>query len=381
MNQDKSARYHALHRRAAVVSGCWSAAFLLVVTASDGSVALRNAATRVVTGLPLPAWLFPPVVVALYVVVLGALHEIGELPIALYRGFLLERRYGLSNQRLKDWLRDQLKGALLGAGLSVAGFVALYVTIAAWPQQWWLVATAGFVIVVAGLVQLAPVLLMPLFFTFKPLGREELRHRLVALSTRAGVSVLEVLEWRLADRTKKGNAALAGLGKTRRIIVSDTLLASCNDDEIEAVLAHELGHHAHHDIWRGIAMEGVIGGLGFYLASRALAVVGAWLGLRGPADVAGLPVLLLTGGLLSLLLLPAVNGFSRWMERRADRYGFNLTGNPEAFASAMQRLHAQNLAEEHPSRLTVWLFHSHPTTEERIEAARRWRSSPKPGTA
>jgi STE24 endopeptidase len=154
--------------------------------------------------------------------------------------------------------------------------------------------------------------------------------------------------------------------------VSDTLLADHSDDEIEVILAHELAHHVHHDIWTAIVVEAVLVSLGFYIADGALVRFGSWLGLHGMADVAGLPLVVLAAGAASLLLLPVANALSRAHERRADRYALDLTGNPAAFISAMKRLAAQNLAEERPSLLVRVLFSTHPSTSARIESAKQW---------
>jgi STE24 endopeptidase len=373
VNEDRSARYHKLGRRAAVASAVWSAGVLLVLAATPAAVWLRRLAE---TAAVLPAArLQPTAVVLAYVALLGIIHELGALPITFYRSFLLERRYGLSTEPLRHWVLDQAKAWALGAILSFVGFSLLYGAMRHWPEWWWVIAAAGFAVVVVALTQLAPVALLPIFFTFRPLGRQELRERLLTLSRRAGVAVTDACEWQVSDRTRKANAALAGLGRTRRILVSDTLLASHPDDEIEVILAHELGHLVHHDLWRGIAVQTVVVAIGFFAASRALAVLAPRFGWTGVADVAGLPVLLLAAGLLSLLLLPAVNAMSRSLERGADRFAFELTGNAGAFAAAMQRLGAQNLAEENPSRLARWLFYTHPPVAERITAAQAWRGS------
>jgi STE24 endopeptidase len=186
------------------------------------------------------------------------------------------------------------------------------------------------------------------------------------------VRATDALEWQLSDRTKKANAALAGLGRTRRILISDTLLHNYDDEEIEVILAHELAHHAHHDIWRGLAAQGAVVAAAFFAGSRAMAAFAPRLGWQGVADVAGLPVLLLTAGLLSVAVLPAVNAMSRWMERRADRFALEVTGNVQAFSTAMGRLAEQNLSEAHPSRFARWMFYTHPPVPERIAAAREW---------
>jgi STE24 endopeptidase len=371
VNEDRSARYHKLGRRAAIGSTAWSAGFLVLLAVTPLSIRLRETIEHLASPL-VPSWLLPSSIVLAYVAACGVVHELGEWPIAFYRTFLLEHRYGLSKESLRRWGADQVKAAALGGCLSLAGFWALYLAMRHWPEWWWLAAALGSAAVAVALTRLAPVLLLPLFFTFRPLSRAELRQRLLMLSTRAGVPVTDASEWQLSDRTKKANAALAGFGRTRRIIVSDTLLNNYSDDEIEVILAHELAHQVHHDIWRGIALQALVMTLGFFAASRGLAALAPRLGWQGVADVAGLPVLLLAAGLLSLVLLPAVNAASRAMERNADRFALELTGNVEAFSSAMRRLAEQNLSEEHPSRFARWLFYTHPPVGERIDAAQAW---------
>jgi STE24 endopeptidase len=224
-----------------------------------------------------------------------------------------------------------------------------------------------------GLANLAPVLLLPLFYTVKPLERDTLRHRLLALADRAGARVLGAYEWGLAAKTRKANAALAGLGRTRRILVSDTMLAQYSEEEIEVVLAHELAHHVHGDIWKGLIFESALIVAGCFAAARMLGALAHWAGLRGPADPAGLPLLVAGAGAVSLVMLPVAHAMSRAHERSADRFALDLTRNPSAFISAMRRLSAQNLAEEHPSKLTQWLFYSHPPIRDRIAAAQAFR--------
>jgi STE24 endopeptidase len=215
--------------------------------------------------------------------------------------------------------------------------------------------------------------LLPLFYSVKPLDRESLRQRLLALAERAGARVVGAYEWGLGEKTKKANAALAGLGATRRILVSDTMLAQYSEDEIEVVLAHEMAHHVHGDIWKGLLFETALVLAGFFAAARSLAWAVGSLGFLGPADPAGIPVLLLAAGAISVVMLPVAHALSRTYERSADRFALELTRNPAAFVSAMKRLAAQNLAEEEPSKLTEWLFYSHPPIRERIAAAQSFR--------
>jgi STE24 endopeptidase len=280
----------------------------------------------------------------------------------------------LSNERFGAWLRDRIKALGVGLIFGSVGALILYTLMTASHEWWWLTAGLIFAVIVVGLTQLAPVLLLPLFYRLKPLDRETLKMRLLALADRSGARVLGAYEWGLGEKTKKANAALTGLGATRRILVSDTMLAEYSDDEIEVVLAHEIAHHVHGDIWKGILFESALIVAGFYLASRVLAALGGAAGLRGVDDVAGLPLLLLAAGAVSIVMVPVAHAMSRAFERRADRFALELTQNPVAFISAMRRLGAQNLAEEDPSRVVQWLFYSHPPMAARIAAAREVRS-------
>ena len=332
---------------------------------SGGSAALRAYAASL-TG---PSFVMT---LALYVVFFALINEAISLPFAFYQGVTLERRYGLSTQTATRWWFDHFKAGLVALVFGLAAALIVCSLIRWDPGRWWMLAAVAFTVIMIGLVQLAPVLLLPLFYEFKPLDRSALVERLVALADRAGARVMGVFEWRLSDKTKKANAALAGIGQTRRIIISDTLLAEHSDDEIEVILAHELAHHVHRDIWKGIALETVLIALGFYLADLALTRFAGSFGLEGKGDVAALPLLLLAAGAVSLALMPLANALSRAHERRADRYALEMTRNAPAFVSAMKRLGAQNLAEEHPSRLVQILFYTHPPISDRIEAAHAW---------
>lgn len=363
MNEDKAARYHRLKRRAAIASFVCSGALLVGLSASGLTIALRAAAEALAPGKA------PLAVVVVYVVLLVTASELIGLPIGFYSGFVLERRYGLSVETARRWALDQLKAYGIALMLSSAGALVVYPLIAASPVYWWLPAGLVFALLVVGLAQAGPVLLLPLFYTVKPLDRESLRARLLALAERAGARVVGAFEWGVGEKTIKANAALAGIGGTRRILVSDTMLAAYTDDEIEVVLAHELAHHVHGDIWKGIAFESALILVGFFAASRLLAGLAPIVGLRGVADVAGLPLLLLAAGAVSVAMVPAAHAMSRGFERSADRFALRLTGNPAAFVSAMRRLAAQNLAEDQPSKVVEWLFYSHPPIRERIAAA------------
>ena len=368
MNEDKSTRYHRLRRRADLLGTASAGVVLLSLAVTGGGLRLRELAAALSQWVPERVNDIVMVMIATILVML--ILAIVELPFAYYHGFLLEHRYGLSTQSGRHWLSDQAKGIGLGLVLAIFGTAVVYGALRTWPADWWWISAGLFAAATIGLAQLAPVVLLPMFYKFKPLDRPSLVERLVKLADGARTSVNGVFEWVLSSHTRKANAALAGLGRTRRILLSDTLLADYSEDEIEVILAHELAHHVHRDLWRGIAVQAVALVAGFFVASVLLAALAEPLGLRGISDPAGLPALLLIGGVWTFLLLPVLNGISRAQERAADRYALKTTRNVDAFVTAMKRLSQQNLAEEYPSKLVRWLFYSHPPIRERIDAAK-----------
>lgn len=307
-----------------------------------------------------------------FVVAFGGIFILITFPLNYYAGFVLHHRYGQSNQTLKGWFEDQFKGILITGLLGLLLIQIIYMVIRAAPQTWWLWAAVVLLFFQILLANLAPVLIAPLFYKFRPLheSRADLAHRLAELAKRAGVHVRGVYQFDMRRRTKAANAALFGLGNTRRIILGDTLLDEFTDDEIETVLAHELGHHAHNDIPLSIVFSAAINLIGFYLAGSILSYGVQLFGFSGPADIAALPLLALVLGAFGLLTMPAENAFSRWRECMADRYALHLTGKNEALASAFTRLANQNLAEVDPERWVVFLFYSHPPLSERIRSAK-----------
>jgi len=298
--------------------------------------------------------------------------QLAGLPFDFLGGFWLEHRYGLSNLTLAGWVKDQLKGLAVGGTLGVLAMEFLYAMIRRWPERWWILCAIAFIGFFILLANLAPVLILPIFFKFKPLENPSLTERLLELSRRAGTRVKGVFEWKLSEKSKKANAALMGLGNTRRIVLSDTLLEKFQDEEVEAVLAHELGHHVHRHILQIIALQGAATVVGFYLIHRTLIWLGPHFGFQGAADFANLPLLALVTAGLSLILLPALNSYSRAMERQADTYALRAILSREAFISSMEKLAELNLAERQPHPWIEFIFHSHPSIQKRIEFAQRF---------
>ena len=362
-------RYNRIKRWLGIADFVLALALLLVLLATGWNGTLRDLAYRASSQTYVLA-------VFLYV---GMLMLIGKLlGLGLdYYGFRLEHRYNLSNQKLRAWLWDETKGFLVGLVLGSIVVELLYFIIRDVPQYWWLIAWAAFLALFVLLAQLGPVILFPIFYKFEPLQNDELKSRLVKLSQRAGTRVRGVYKWNLSEKSKKANAALTGLGNTRRIILADTLLDHYSPDEIEAVLAHELGHHVHKHIFKSIMVQAGITLVGFWAANWVLHyAMERWHMFATLSDFANLPLLVLVSTILSFLLLPAINAFSRYNERQADRYAFKSIASVEPFISSMNKLADQNLAERSPSRWVEWFFHSHPAISLRVAAAEQWARQP-----
>jgi STE24 endopeptidase len=364
----ESRRYNQIRRWLSITDFVSGFALLVLLLATGWNGTLRDFALRA-------AFQNYTLAVAAYVLILMALAKLLGLGLD-YCGFRLEHRFHLSNQRLRSWMWDEVKGFLVGLVFIAVIVEVLYFMLREFPQHWWLLTWAVFLGLFVLLAQLAPVILFPIFYKFEPLREEELKQRLVRLGERAGTRVRGVYKWNLSEKSTKANAALTGLGRTRRIILADTLLANYSPDEIEAVLAHELGHHVHKHILKGIAMQAVMTLLGFWAANWALHYAVDRLRMFDElSDFANLPLLVLVVTVLSFLALPALNAFSRFNERQADRYAFQSIASVEPFISSMNKLAEQNLAERTPSRFVEWYFHSHPAISRRLQAAQAWAKS------
>lgn len=372
MNEDKATRFHRLRRRAAMLAAAWSVLLLGLLWISNGSALLRDAIERLIDTPSLPRALLAPATAMVFAWIVAMVHGAAAFPLSFFAGFILERRYGLSRQTVGEWCQDHVKA--LGLGLAFGGLSAgvVYLALTTWPDRWWIATTTGAVTVSLVLTWLAPIVLIPIFFTVRPLEHEALRARLMALCARAGTGVVGAYEWRLSRKSSRANAALIGFGSTRRILLSDTLINDYSAEEIEVILAHELSHHVSHDLWRALVAEVGVVGLGFWVGNAVLHRSIGWFGLGGVADPSGMPLLLLTAMGVSGLALPVVNALSRWHERRADRFALDTTRNAAAFISAMKRLGASNLAEEDPSAFARLFFYTHPPMGDRLEFARAW---------
>jgi STE24 endopeptidase len=365
--QEQAKEYARIRRRLMLGDLALAGVYTIIWLMTGWSIELRNYLLNLTTN----EWL----VVAGFVMIFGGIYFLIDLPLGYYSGFILPHHYDLSTQSLKGWIGDQIKGVLVGGVLGLVVIEIVYFVLRISPDLWWLWAGLILLFFNVILANLAPVLLMPLFFKFVPLEEEhaDLVQRLINLTEKAGTRVRGVYKFDMSRRTKAANAAIAGLGNTRRIILGDTLINEFTSDEIETVLAHELGHQVHRDIPIGILVESVITLGGLYLASLVLEWGVVVFGFESVSDIAAMPLLALVIGVYGLVTMPLGNAYSRQRELRADEYALKATGKGAAYASALTRLANQNLADADPEPWIEILLYSHPALNKRIAMAENFQ--------
>jgi len=365
--QQKAREYARIRRRLSFVSLAIGVVGVIILIFTNLDTWLRYI-LRPLAWQPFPGWFPWQILVYFLILMLG--YQLITTPLSYFGGFVLPHRYGLSTMRLKGWASDLLKGFVLSLVLEILVVELVYALLASQPQTWWLWVALVLLFFSVLMANLAPVLILPIFYKFSPLPEGDLAKRLLALAERAHTRVRGVFTMQMSSKTTAANAALMGLGNTRRIVVGDTMLDRYTPDEIEVVLAHELGHHVHRDIWKLIISQSLLTLVGLYLVNVvlhwAVETQHAYLGLADPATI---PLLLALVGAFGLIVMPISNAYSRAIEYQADAYALQVTQKVEAFKSAMTRLANQNLADAEPSPIIEFLFHDHPSIRKRLKHA------------
>ncbi|MEE9200966.1 MAG: M48 family metallopeptidase [Candidatus Brocadiales bacterium] len=361
---ERKSKEYARRRYALTVLGMFVTIGFLVFTAIYLTLPLKGLAEGLVTGYYAQ--------IGVYYVGFCLMFLAVSLPLDFYSGYIIEHRYGLSNQTVMAWAKNQLKSGGLGFAITLPMVEAVYYAIKNYPEYWWIHVGILFTLISVVMARIAPVLILPLFYKSTPIDDEALREALTPLAADAGVTLEGVYKIDMSKDTKKANAMLAGLGGTRRVILGDTLLEKFSNDEIAVVFAHELGHHVYRHIWKFLGVAGIAALVGLYIASRVLGEFASELGFAYTYDIATLPLLLLVLGVFAIIVLPLQNYYSRRLEAQCDAYALEKTRNPAVFIDLMTKLAENNLADKDPSGIIEYLFYDHPTIAKRIDMARRW---------
>jgi STE24 endopeptidase len=356
---------------------------LLAFQFSGGSLALRRWLEGKIAGVQgsggagakfLLRPLAPLLLCLLFVLAFNLALALLYLPFNFYRGFIVGHQFGLSTQTASGWFGDWAKGLLIGLTLDGLTWTGLYGLMLWLPRRWPLPAGALLVLFSTVLVLLQPIIITPLFYEVRPLADAELRARILDLAGRADMHVdaVEVID--ASSKTTEANAYFTGFGGAQRIVLFDTLLRDYTPDQIEVVLAHEMGHWYYHHVLLSIIGLGAAGWLGLFGLQWLLNRTWRWLGLNGPADIAGLPYVLAVLALVSYLALPFENGISRLAERQADAFALSASQKPQAMIELFEQFAVQNLSLVEPPGWEKILFYTHPPLAERIRMAEGWEA-------
>lgn len=353
--------------RLALILGLFA---LLSLPAS--STRIRDLSVSIASGR---VWL----TILVFGLIVGLLYYAVTFPLSLYSDFLREHAFGLSTQTFASWAWDYTKGALISTGITLPLLMLLYALIRWDPARWYLPTWVATVAVMALMTELSPILIDPLFHAFRPVQDPALVEQIRTLTDRAGLRVGPILEMDASRQTKKTNAYFTGLGRTRRVVLYDTLIATSTPEEVELVLAHELGHWRRHHIWKGIALGAASMLAALWLIARFLnsAADSGRFGFIHPADVVSLPLLLLSLLALNIATMPIQAAISRAFEREADLESLRLTNKPDAFIASEVKLARTNLSDIEPPRAIVWFSYTHPPVLERIAMAEVYRAREK----
>jgi STE24 endopeptidase len=367
IDPEKQEKAKKLARIGRIISICNMAItfiYLFFAVSSGWSVNIRNYVQTVSS-----SWFLQ---ISLYCIIFFGTISIITYPITFYEGYYLQKKYDLLKQSLTGYLVDEVKSLLLSTLIGIPLIALVYKALAWQGDNWWILVSIGYLVISLIAMVIVPVVIMPMFAKYTPVEDQELLKTLSDLAIKSKTEIKGIFRWGLAEKTAQANAALTGFGRTRRIIISDTMLDNYSSDEIETVLAHEIGHHVNKDIFRMLTLGTLITTISLYCSHLILKETSVMWGLQGLSDFANLPLLLIVLTFISLLVMPVINSYSRHRETQADLYSFKIAGKPMVLAAALQKLANQNLSDASPPKIIEFIFYSHPSINNRVKFAEEY---------
>ena len=359
VNSTHSKKYQRIQLTVSVTEFILGLAFLILILSTGLTLRLEDLIRNSIQNDYL--------VLLAFTVLIGIMEGVLLFPLSILSGFIIEHRFGLTDQRLGSWLWERIKSLLVSTPLMLVIIIIFYALLRRFPETWWFYLGSIMVLFAIVLARVAPVLIFPIFYKFTPLENLSLTEKVADLCSRVGLKLEGVYQFNLSKTTRKANAAFTGIGKSKRVILGDTLLNNMNDEEILAVLSHELGHYKLKHIWKGMLVGTLLTFLGLFLVGQLYDISRNLFGFESPEQIAALPLIAILLTIYQLVTAPLMNAYSRSNERAADDFAIKLTGNAAAFISGLNKLAQQNLADRTPHPLVEFLFYSHPPIEKRIK--------------
>lgn len=308
----------------------------------------------------------------IFLAIIGIAESIMSFPLDFYSGYILEHKYNLSNQTIISYFKEKAKSLAVGLLIGIPVIMIFYFILSNFGENWWFILGIFMFLFSVILGRIAPVLIFPLFYKFKPIENETIKNKILSICEIAGVKIKGIYVFDMSKNTKKANAAFTGIGKSKRIILGDTLIDKFNEDEIQSVFAHEVGHYKHKHIYKIMILSTLLTFAGLYMTAILYENSLDIFGFKHIYELSALPLITLFISAYGLVTTPISNIFSRKFEREADKFALDMTKNSFSFISAMEKLADQNLADKEPNKIVEFLFHSHPSLKKRIEFAKNY---------
>ncbi|MBU1090428.1 MAG: M48 family metallopeptidase [Candidatus Omnitrophica bacterium] len=362
----KAQRYSSLKYTLSIVETVYFLIILLLFAGTGASRILAEVILNFTTNYY--------IILPLYLLSIGILFYFLNFPLSFYHSYILEHEFSLSNQKVIDWLKDQIKSGAISYIIGVILIGTFYYILRGYSNIWWLIVSLFWIFFNLLLAKLTPVIIIPLFFKYKKLANEGLRERIMNLAKRMKVRILDCYEIDFSKKTLKANAAFVGMGKTRRVLLADTLTDKYSDDEIEVILAHEFSHYKLKHLLKLVLVSSTATILTFYLIFRTNDYILGLFGFDSLSEIAALPVVFIYFVIFGIIMRPFENYIIRRMERNADKLALKITGFKDGFISMMDKLATQNLADRKPHPLIKFFFFDHPPIDERILIAKNLQS-------
>ncbi len=359
-----SKRYNNIKLTVSIIKGVVTFILVLLFVTSGLSTGLLNYLKGTVSGSYL--------VFLLFVFISGFVLSVLFFPVSFYTDFYLEHKYNLSNQTFLKWIWEDLKGLLVSLPILIPVLIIFFYILNKFEYLWWLPFAVILFIISVVLARIVPVFILPLFYKITPIEENELKERIRAHAKEAGIFVENVYKFNMSKNTKKANAAFTGIGKSKRILLGDTLLENYTSDEIETVICHELGHYKRKHIIKNIFIGTAFSFLTLFLIALFYQGSIYWFGFNSVKNIAALPLLALWGMIIGIILTPVTNIISRKFEYEADEYAIQSTGKKDAFVSTLNKLTEQNLGDKEPHPFIEWFFYSHPSIKKRVAAINKF---------
>jgi STE24 endopeptidase len=355
---DKAKKYSSIKYTLAIIGYFYILVLLLLFQGLRLSQILANSLCKFISVnyLIIPA----------YLLIVYVLYYFLVFPLNFYGSFILEHKFCLSNQKIQDWFKDQIKAGIISYIIALIMISVFYYILKHYIHTWWLIVSCFWIFFSLIFAKVTPIVIIPLFFKYKPLTDTALRVRIINLAERMKIKILDVFEIDFSKKTAKANAAFVGVGKTKRVILADTLRGKYSYDEIEVILAHEFAHYKLKHLLKLILLNSMAIIITLLIIFKTSSYTLSLFGISKLSDIAALPIVLIYFVILGIIMQPFENYLSRRLERNADIIALKVTGLKEAFISMMEKLASQNLADRNPHPLIKFFFFDHPPVDERI---------------